>query len=183
MDIDDFWQIIDSVHSESEGNMDRKCELLKNRLERLNELDLRDFINHFNSADAGAYTWPLWGAAFVMHGGCSDDSFSDFRATLISHGRKIYEAALADPESLVNLDLEDVDDICYEGFQYVKTGVAVEKLGEIPNRDTPFPDEPSGKEWDEENVINLYPRLSAKYSFSDTGDVGDESKKPWRQFW
>jgi hypothetical protein len=65
----------------------------------------------------------------------------------------------------------------------VKTDVAEEKLGEIPSRDTPFPDEPSGKEWDEENVNNLYPRLSGKYSFSDTGDGRDEHKKPWWNFW
>jgi hypothetical protein len=185
MNKDDFWQIIDSVHGESNGDMDRKCELLKKRLDVLNEQDLRDFINHFDSADATAYTWPLWGAAYVMHGGCSDDSFSDFRATLISHGRKIYEAALDDPESLVALDFNDEEDICYEGFQYVKNDVAEEKLGEIPSRNTPFPDDPSGDEWDEENVNSLYPRLSTKYSFSDNGIGGDGKKnhKPWWKFW
>ncbi len=183
MNRDEFWQIIDSVHNESEGDMNRKCDLLKNRLNRLNEQDLRDFINHFDSVDADAYTWPLWGAAYVMHGGCSDDAFSDFRATLISHGRKIYETALADPESLADLDFTNEEDICYEGFQYVKNDVAEEKLGEIPAIDMSFPDEPSGEVWDEENVRPLYPRLSAKYSFSDIGYSGGEYKKPWWKFW
>ena len=185
MNRNEFWQIINSVHSKSDGDMDRKCELLKKRLDVLSENDLRDFMNHFDAADAAAYTWPLWGAAYVMHGGCSDDSFADFRATLISHGRTIYEAALDDPESLVALDFEDVEDICYEGFQYVKNNVAEEKLGEIPVRATPFPDEPSGAEWDEENVNNFYPRLSAKYSFSDKVSGADEKKQqtPWWKFW
>ncbi|NNG00144.1 MAG: DUF4240 domain-containing protein [Desulfobacteraceae bacterium] len=118
-----------------------------------------------------------------MHGGCSDDSFSDFRATLISHGRKIYETALVNPESLANLDFRDEEDICYEGYQYVKNDVAEEKLGEIPKREKPFPDEPSGKEWDEDTVNELYPRLSAKYSFTDGGDRGGRPKKPWWKFW
>ncbi|WP_051327415.1 DUF4240 domain-containing protein [Desulfatibacillum aliphaticivorans] len=183
MNKDEFWQIIEAVHDESDGNMDRKCELLKNRLLKLKDQDLRDFIRHFDSADAFAYTWPLWGAAYVMHGGCSDDSFSDFRATLISLGRKIYEAALADPESLANLDFEYDEDLCYEGFQYVKYDVAEEKLGDIPDRDIPFPDEPSGEEWDEENVDNLYPLLAAKYSVIDSENSATASKKPWWKFW
>jgi hypothetical protein len=163
--------------------VDRKCELLKNRLAKLNSQDLRDFISYFDSADAGAHTWPLWGAVYVMQGGCSDDSFSDFRATLISHGRKIYEAALADPESLVDLDFEDEEDICYEGFQYVKNDIAEQKLGDVPDRDIPFPDEPTGEKWDEENVNKLYPCLCAKYSFFDIGGGRVDNKKPWWKFW
>jgi hypothetical protein len=69
------------------------------------------FCNHFDSADVGAYTRSLWGAAYVMHGGCSDDSFSDFRATLISHGRTIYDAALADTESLADLNFGNEENI------------------------------------------------------------------------
>ncbi len=183
MNEDEFWKIIDSVHSKSNGDMDRKCDLLKNRLAKLNKQDLLDFINHFDSTDVGAYTWPLWGAAYVMHGGCSDDSFSDFRATLISHGRTIYEAALADPESLADLNFGNEEDICYEGYQYVKNDVAEEKLGEIPKRGKPFPDEPSGEKWDEDKVYELYPILSAKYAYTDDGDRDAERKKPWWKFW
>lgn len=183
MNADEFWQIIDSVNSGSGGDMDRKCELLGNRLTQLNEQELMDFVDHFDAADAAAYTWPLWGAAYVMNGGCSDDSFSDFRATLISHGRKIYEMALSDPESLADLDLSDVEDICYEGFQYVKNDVAEKVLGELPKRRVPFPDEPSGANWDEETVNALYPSLSAKYSVMNEQTVGGNPAKPWWKFW
>ena len=81
---DEFWQIIDSIHSESNGDMDRKCALLKERLGSLAESDLKGFIEHFDAADCAAYSWPFWGAAYVINGGCGDDSFSDFRASLIS---------------------------------------------------------------------------------------------------
>jgi len=183
MDIDEFWQIIETVHRNSDGDMDRKCELLKERLSALGEQGLRDFIGHFDAADAAAYTWPLWGAAYVMNGGCSDDAFSDFRATLISQGRTTYQQALINPESLADLAFQDEEDICYEGFQYVKNSVAEEKLGKIPQRTTTFPDTPSGTEWDEDSVNSLYPRLSAKYSFSSDGGSDFESTKPWWKFW
>ena len=184
MNIDQFWQIIDSVHAKSGGDMDRKCELLKEELSGLGDDELRDFIDHFDGADAAAYTWPLWGAAYVLHGGCSDDSFSGFRATLISHGRSVFERALADPESLVELSFEDAEDVCYEGFQYVKNDVAEQKLGEVPKRNVGLPDEPTGPEWDEDSVDQLYPKLAAKYS-SEIGGGGEspDRTKPWWKFW
>ena len=183
MSTDEFWQIIDAVHRGSGGDMDRKCELLKEHLSALEPQDLRDFIRHFDAADAAAYSWPLWDAAFIMHGGCSDDSFSDFRATLISLGREAYERALADPESLADLGRDRGEDLCYEGFQYVKQVVAEEKLGEIPARQVKFPDRPAGAESDGETLDQRYPKLAAKYSAGAGGDDPSSTKKPWWKFW
>jgi hypothetical protein len=45
-----------------------------------------------------AYPWDLWGAAFVINGGCSDDGCERFRARLIMQGRDVFERALDDPE-------------------------------------------------------------------------------------
>ncbi|MFI6699745.1 DUF4240 domain-containing protein [Streptomyces sp. NPDC050509] len=42
----------------------------------------------------------MWAAAYLIGGGCSDDSFMDFRAGLIALGRDWYEKAAADPDSL-----------------------------------------------------------------------------------
>lgn len=36
-----------------------------------------------------AYTWELWGAAYVINGGCSDDTFEYFRAALIALGEDV----------------------------------------------------------------------------------------------
>lgn len=128
MDINGFWGIINNVHQRSMGSLDAKCELLRERLRLLSTEDLQSFIHHFESVEAMAYTWELWAAAYIMNGGCSNDAFSDFRATLISMGQATYEAALDDPESLASVKFDD-DDPCYEGFQYVKSEVAEEKLG------------------------------------------------------
>lgn len=183
MNTDEFWYIIDQVHVESGGDMDRKCALLKKRLLDLDGQQLRDFINHFDSADAAGYTWQLWGAAYVMHGGCSDDAFNDFRATLISHGREVYERALADPESLAELTFQSEEAICYEGFQYVTHEAAKEKHGGLPLRTVAHPKDPTGQEWEEDTVEQLYPRLAAKYSGASNPYSGATPKKPWWRFW
>lgn len=184
MNTHEFWSIIDSVHTSSGGDMDQKCELLKERLLALRADEFRGFLIRYDEADSAAYTWPLWGAAYVLQGGCSDDAFSDFRATLISHGRSVYEAALANPESLSQVPYDDEEDVCYEGFQYVKNDVAEEKLGGIPESKVCFPDEPSGEEWDEDTVDDLYPLLAAKFeSFSSHSESVAPLSKPWWKFW
>jgi hypothetical protein len=100
MSIDDFWMIIQSVHDRAIGDMDKKGKLLKSELAKLSPADAAAFSEIFDSLKDRAYCWSLWGAAYVIHGGCGDDTFSDFRASLISRGREAFERAMADPDSL-----------------------------------------------------------------------------------
>lgn len=46
------------------------------------------------------YRWDVWAAAYLIGGGCSDDSFMDFRAGLIGLGREWYARAAACPDVL-----------------------------------------------------------------------------------
>lgn len=59
----------------------------------------------------------LRSAAYVLHGGCSDDSFWDFRAGLVSLGREDYEAVLRDPDLLATIP-DVANRTLFEGFQY-----------------------------------------------------------------
>ncbi|MEU3643761.1 DUF4240 domain-containing protein [Lentzea sp. NPDC034063] len=52
-----------------------------------------------------SYVAPLWAAAFLIRGGCSDDGFDYFRGWLLTRGRQVFEAAVADPDSLAGLTL------------------------------------------------------------------------------
>jgi Protein of unknown function (DUF4240) len=52
---------------------------------------------------AGSYRNPLWAAAYLVNGGCSDDGFEYFRGWLITQGREVYEQVVADPDSLAGL--------------------------------------------------------------------------------
>lgn len=165
MTVDQFWNLIDRVHSVSEGDMDKKCALLKQELLNLPVAEVLSWQAHFDEAIDTAYTWPLWGVAYIMNGGCSDDSFMDFRATLISIGRETYEAAVEHPDSLAALDLEIDEEFIYEGFQYVPAE-ALEQLapGQKFPRYQPHPKTPAGEHWEEHSVNHLFPRVSEKYA-------------------
>lgn len=127
------------------------------------------FQKHFDTFHAQAYRWDLWGAAYVIGGGCSDDGFIDFRAWLIARGQKVFEAALKNPESLTGVVTEDDGDCQFEGFQYVASEVWEEKTGrgmdDFPRSDVPCPDEPVGQQWSEEgdDLRQRFPKLWAKF--------------------
>ncbi|MFF3710638.1 DUF4240 domain-containing protein [Streptomyces phaeochromogenes] len=52
---------------------------------------------------ADSYTNPLWAAAYVVNGGCSDDGFDYFRGWLIAQGREVFERIVADPDALADM--------------------------------------------------------------------------------
>ena len=100
MDGQAFWELIESTRQAAGNDTGRQSELLEERLSRLPAESIVDFQRIRHRLDEAAYTWDLWGAAYVVEDGCSDDCFRDFRAYLISLGRGPYEAALSDPDSL-----------------------------------------------------------------------------------
>jgi len=165
MTIEEFWSLVEKVHRAAKGDMDRKCKLLDAELRKLTLKEVHSFSEHFDACFDRAYTWSLWAAAFIINGGCSDDSFSDFRSTLISMGRETFEGALADPESLADIDY-DAEKSCYEGYEYVPSTVEEDLSGRGDlTRSRPHPDEPSGEPWEEDKVGELYPKLAEHYSY------------------
>ena len=69
-------------------------------------------------------------AAYTIGGGCSDDVFSDFRATLLSMGRGRFERIVAWPAALIDAEL-DVDNAFYEGYQYMPSDVYEAIIGKV----------------------------------------------------
>lgn len=163
MDESKFWSIVQRAHDESGGDMDEKCEAVKASVASLPKEDAIAFSRLFDEMMDRAYSWPLWAAAYIINGGCSDDAFSDFRASLISRGRQSFESAIANPESLVDEE-SDEDTLFYEGYQYAVTDGVEDSAGFVPDRDKPHPENPSGKEWGEDKVYELFPKLSAKFA-------------------
>ena len=114
----DLWSIIERVEKVSGGERSAACEAFRAELDALDDEGLVGVEVQFDDAMARAYDWRLWAAAYVIHGGCSDDTFWDFRAGLVALGRDIYERALRDPDSLV--EVEEVEErTLFEGFQYL----------------------------------------------------------------
>src|SRR5262245_9527951 len=103
MPADKFWQIIERA-AESDHDPDAHEKALHAALHELTLEEITSFEVAFRRYLNKAYTWNLWGAAYVIHGGCSDDGFEYFRRWLVTRGRDVYEAALANPDSLAQLD-------------------------------------------------------------------------------
>jgi hypothetical protein len=165
MNTDQFWKIVGDVNRASNGDMDAKCELLRKALRKLPAEEVMAFAEELASCRAKAYTWELWAAAYIIGGGCSNDSFSDFRSALISMGREMFERVVTDPGNLVDTELNE-DNAFYEGYQYVPREVYQEITGgNMPPYSKPHPQEPSGKNWKEETVAEIYPELARKHGY------------------
>lgn len=157
MNEDKFWQHIDTVITRAGADPEEKLEALRKVVRTLSPPEIMEFDRWFRTFDARAYRWDLWAAAYLMLGGCSDDAFMDFRASLILQGRETYAAAVAHADSLVDEEFDDpATTLGFEGYQYVADEVFEEKTGkELPASNVPFPDEPAGEPWDEEDEDSL----------------------------
>ena len=107
MDEQAFWQIVQHAHDASHGNMARKCELLTAQIVQLSKEDAVEFRNIFDAMMYRAFHHPLWAAAYLIHRGCGDDTFSDFRSSLISRGQGAFETALSDPDTLADEPIDE----------------------------------------------------------------------------
>ena len=178
MPADRFWQIIERA-ARFDGNPGAHVETLRLLLRELSAEEVVSFEVAFRRYLNDAYKWDLWGAAYVVHGGCSDDGFEYFRRWLVSRGRNVYEAALADPDSLAHLDVRPgPNDVWeFEEIYYVAVDVFEEKGGEGDVRDYSEPEaglggpDPSGDPFEdnEEHLARRYPNLWRRFGAAPLG--------------
>ncbi|MEU4171738.1 DUF4240 domain-containing protein [Streptomyces sp. NPDC026665] len=109
MDETEFWELVDTTRETAEGDPEEQADLLVERLVQLDPDSVLDFARHFESRYNRAYRWDLWGAAWLLLDGASDDAFDFFRCWLIGQGRDVFEGAMHDPDTLAEL-LDDFDE-------------------------------------------------------------------------
>ncbi|MFL5344582.1 MAG: DUF4240 domain-containing protein [Hyalangium sp.] len=172
MDLERFWKIVESSRrgfdpGQVDGNMARQLEELKRLLRALPPPEVVGFRDRLLEQMDVAFQWDLWAAAYLIAGGCSDDGFTDFRGWLISMGRRVFEGAMADAESLADVaDAPGIEDVFFEEFLYVPTRAYEESTGhQIPEYTGPLHDAPSGDKWSEEGseLRQKFPKLWEKY--------------------
>lgn len=178
MPADKFWQIIERA-AKADHDPNAHMEALRTALRELTLEEIIAFEVAFRRYLNAAYSWDLWGAAYVVHGSCSDDRFEYFRRWLVSRGRHVYEAALADPDSLAQQDVRPGHDNIwdFEGIYYVAMEVFNETGGEGDVREYSEPEAgmggpaPSGEpfEGDEEHLARRYPKLWARFGANPLG--------------
>lgn len=155
-----FWALIDKHVSLDDDELD--VSGLEDALAALPAEEIVSFDQIFAKLFSESYSWKLWGAAYIIRGGCSDDSFDYFRGWLIARGRKVFEAAIADPDSLAevaeqDVECEDMLNVAASAYETATDGTQLD--GAAYN----YPD--LGDGWDFDDAAEMrkrYPKLAAK---------------------
>jgi hypothetical protein len=143
-------------------------------MEALPLAEMRSFARHWGELFYQAYNQQVRDAAALALHGCGDDSFGDFRHSLICMGREIFERTLRDPDSLADLDLNQHDH-CSEHYLWAfddayeevlkKNGLEREETNVWPEFVRPKGlSGDSVRMWERES---RYPRLTAKHGHKD----------------
>jgi Protein of unknown function (DUF4240) len=177
---DQFWTLIEAAHAGAGGNQEAQMTGLEVALRALPLDACLEFQRHFDRKHRESYRAHLWGAAFIMNGGASDDGFDYFRGWLIAQGRAVYTAALADPDSLVDcVDDDAVPDFGYENEDMLsvagtvwraKTGgdwdAFYDQAGSLPQSDHELGDLTLWSvdgDADKDKCRRIYPKLWQKF--------------------
>jgi hypothetical protein len=178
-----YWDVI-AVACPHDDGPDREVRWYDNLVEQLMtmppELIVR-FDHWFDCRVDAAYTRDLLNAADLVNYGTSDDGFYYFRCWLVGMGKAVYQAALADPDSLADVVDPARDD--HEAEIYPAPRRAWERLGlaeedfdraykALGRRRRPK----LGDDWDvgdAEEVRRRWPRLAALYFESPGPDAAE----------
>ncbi|MEW1797616.1 MULTISPECIES: DUF4240 domain-containing protein [Streptomyces] len=121
MDKHQFWQLIEAAREQERDLGDGEHARAVAR--RAGELLAGRAVEEIVAAQqvlwdlmAESYTSPLWAAAYLTNGGCSDDGFDYFRGWLVAQGPDVFAQAVADPDSLAGLPV--VRAAAAEGFEF-----------------------------------------------------------------
>lgn len=188
MDRDTFWAIVDETRAGAgldgaDYDGEAMAPVLEERLATLSADEIAGFARHWATLHEESYRWDLWGAAYLLHGGCSDDSFDYFRFALVGAGREWYERVLADPDALAGhpaagpgpdgeeryFEAEDLDYVADHAYAAV-TGEDDGALDALIADDVPARRAPFGEEWDfddEAEARRRLPRLAARFLPAD----------------
>ncbi|ATE56051.1 MULTISPECIES: DUF4240 domain-containing protein [Actinosynnema] len=180
MDRDAYWALVERARAaagEFAGDRDLREDPLPDavvaQLGALSGEELVEFsLRHGEIVDS-AYRWPLWHAAHLIEGGCGDDGFADFRDGLVLQGRAVFEAAVADPDSLADLPVvlrmaregggwlgyESMSHLVRDAYKRARgesdslLAAVAERRGAVVRR------KPDGEQWDVEDPAENRARL------------------------
>src|SRR5262245_35675359 len=176
-----FWDLIAEANTKK-GIAARK-RLLTRSLSKLPPEEMVSFWATYCNLVIEAYSYNLWGAAYHINGGCSDDGFHDFCEWLVEQGRDVYESAVRDPDTLADVPVGS-DSARGEGLERAAIDAWTKKTGRteddfydeaqrLPRSAWPDP----GEDWDYEDDDEMFrrlPRLAALVLDPPDEDEGDE---------
>lgn len=168
----EFWSLVERTADPQDppGQAARLTE----ELSRLTAEQVLGFDLRFSRFHRACGLGSLWCAAYVMLGACSEEDFDHFRSGLIGRGRAVFEDALRDPDTLVELDLDVPHDLQNEDLAFAAADAWTRVTGEDDEafwdtvagfRDIPEP-LPLELGWDPDDpdsMAAIVPRLMVAY--------------------
>jgi hypothetical protein len=167
VDIQQFWELIGEAHLPDIPDTGDWSEALETTLGRLEPAEIVEWNHIFDQFAKDAYTIDLMAACWLINGGAGDDGFYYFRCWLIGMGKEVYEAALANSDSLANVvdPRRDAEAEIYAAAHFAWMKVT----GKSDTEPYPARDEHAqlqGVDWDfedKEQQRKRLPRLSKMY--------------------
>lgn len=143
----DFWQLIEQARAGAgtpEAVAVRAVALLAER----DPEEIVGYVRHQRRVLVASRTVDLWGAAYLINGGASDDGFEYFRGWLMTQGREVFGRAVRDPDSLAELPqiraaamtgeefaCEDMLAVAWEAYRKVTASDLPVNLDPVPPAD------------------------------------------------
>jgi hypothetical protein len=170
MNTSEFWALIGEAARDG-GTPDAVADRAVAVLAKREAGDIVGFERHLRRVLDASYNVDLFGAAYLINGGCSDEGFDAFRGWLMAQGREAYARAVAEPDSLAELPAVKRAALTGEELGSEKMlAVAARAHREATGDD--LPEEPMTKRpdtddfWDfddEDEVRRRFPRLAALF--------------------
>lgn len=160
-----FWQVIDRSRT-PDGNENRFRRNLRKETKSWTLAQILGFKLRLEQALEESYTWGIWGVAYLINGGCSDDGFHYFRLWLIAQGREVFSAAMERPESIANVASQNQDNE-FEMLGYIPAELYARRSRKpMPIVSSPISTspEPAGRKWEEDDLPQLFPEVARLFT-------------------
>ncbi|MCC7358567.1 MAG: DUF4240 domain-containing protein [Anaerolineales bacterium] len=158
-----FWQLIEDSRAAADGDPYAQGQHLTAALAEMTLEDIAEFDALAHDLQDQAYSAELWEAFYVIEPGCNEDGFAAWRQWLIGQGRRAFERALLEPDTLAEVVPADQE----SGFELL-LGVADEAYAQLTGDNLPLtlrPARPLRGELhaNDADIFKRYPRLTAKF--------------------
>ncbi|MGC5334246.1 DUF4240 domain-containing protein [Micromonospora sp. DT62] len=172
MRTDDFWQLIDRARAGGGGEPHAVAARAVALLAERDPEDIVGYARHQARVLSASHKVDLWGAAYLINGGVSDEGFHHFRGWLMTQGREVFARAVADPDSLAGLSQVRAASLSGEEFSAAEMLAAPwdayrrVTAAELPADPEPAPVPDLNDFWDfddEEEAKRRLPKLAALF--------------------
>lgn len=137
MTLEEYWAFVDR-HRPRDNDAGKHCAALGKALRKLPVADVLDYDRINGDLVTRACRADLLSAACLVNGTAPDDSFEYFLWWLVMQGRDVYELAVADPESLIEITADSDDELEDGSYGYLAMHAYDELTGlEYPPADQP----------------------------------------------